>query len=95
MELQNVGYFLALFAEENFVRAAKRCGIAQPSLTNAIKRLEQHVGGALFVRRPRVQPTPLAVALKPYFEQILLSVQITQEEAKRLAAPVARRGTKP
>ena len=86
MELQNVRYFLALFEEENFGRAARRCGIAQPSLTNAIRRLEQHVGGALFVRRPRVQPTPLAPALKPHFEQAIFALQLAQRAAGHVLA---------
>jgi LysR family hydrogen peroxide-inducible transcriptional activator len=84
MELQNVRYFLTLCEEETFSRAAMRCGIAQPSLTKAIRRLEKHLGGALFVRRPRVQPTPLALALKPHFDQIALSVEIAEQEAKRM-----------
>jgi LysR family hydrogen peroxide-inducible transcriptional activator len=83
MEFQNIHYFLTLFEEMNFGRAAKRCGIAQPSLSNAIRRLELEVGGALFVRRPRVKSTPLAFALKPRFEQIVRSVQLAQDEANR------------
>lgn len=86
LDFQNVGYFLALCEEKNFCRAAKRCGIAQPSLTNAIKRLEKQLGGALFLRRPCVEPTPLAVALKPYFEQILLSAHLARHEANRILA---------
>ena len=83
MELQNVQYFIVLCEEQHFGRAAKRCGIQQPSLTNAIKRLETDLGGTLFLRRPRVQPTMLALALKPYFEQILLGVQLAEQEAAR------------
>ena len=81
MELQNVRYFLALCEEKNFCRAAKNCGIAQPSLTNAIKRLERQIGGTLFVRKPKTQPTPLALALKPHFEQVLSAVQLAQQAA--------------
>jgi DNA-binding transcriptional LysR family regulator len=41
MEMHQVRYFLALCEERNFTRAAKRCGVAQPSLTHAIKQLEK------------------------------------------------------
>ena len=81
MELRQIRYFLALCDEPNFGRAAKRCGIAQPSLTKAIQRLEKDIGGPLLLRRPKVQPTPLGLALKPHFERVLTGVLIAQQEA--------------
>ena len=45
MELHQIRYFLALCEERSFTRAASGCGISQPSLTNAILRLEQELGG--------------------------------------------------
>ena len=45
-------HFLALRDELSFTRAARRSGVSQPSLTNAIAALEQELGGALFQRRP-------------------------------------------
>ena len=50
MELHQVRYFLALCKEGSFTRAAKRCGVSQPSLSNAINSLEQELGGQLFCR---------------------------------------------
>jgi len=50
MEMNQVRFFLAICEELNFTRAAKRCGVAQPSLTRAIKRLEAEFGGPLFER---------------------------------------------
>jgi hypothetical protein len=50
MELHQVRYFMALCKEKNFTRAAKHCDVSQPSLSNAIKRLEQELGGQLFHR---------------------------------------------
>jgi LysR family hydrogen peroxide-inducible transcriptional activator len=50
MKMHEIRYFLALCEEGNFTRAAKRCDVAQPSLTKAIKSLETKLGGALFYR---------------------------------------------
>jgi len=84
MELQNLGYFLALFEERHFGQAAKRCGIAQPSMTNAIKRLEQQIGGNLFVRKPKIQPTVLALTLKPYAEEILRALRRAEQAVNQI-----------
>jgi LysR family hydrogen peroxide-inducible transcriptional activator len=63
MEMHQIRYFLALCEERNFTRAAKRCGVAQPSLTNAIKYLERELGQALFYRsRTGAALTPLGAA---------------------------------
>jgi DNA-binding transcriptional LysR family regulator len=37
--------------QRGFTRAARQCDISQPSLTNAIIRLEQELGGPLFERK--------------------------------------------
>ena len=50
MTFEQIGYFLALADEKSFVRAARRCGISQPSLTKAIKSLEATLGAPLFER---------------------------------------------
>ena len=85
MEIHQVQYFLALCEERNFTRAAKRCGVSQPSLTNAIKRLEQTLGGPLFHRdRRNIELTELGRLVKPYLKQLNQSAY----EAKRKAAKV-------
>ena len=43
-------YFNELCFTLNFSRAAERLGISQPSLSQAIKRLEQFIGTPLFLR---------------------------------------------
>jgi LysR family transcriptional regulator, hydrogen peroxide-inducible genes activator len=66
MELQQVRYFLALCEEGSFTRAAMRCGVSQPSLSNGIKRLEQEFGGLLFHRSlPKCRLTELGRAVRP------------------------------
>lgn len=65
MELLNIRYFLALCEEQNFCQAAKRCGIAQPSLTNAIKRLERQIGGTLSYGSPALSQHHLRSCSNP------------------------------
>ena len=82
MEMHQVRYFLALCEERNFTRAAKRCGVAQPSLTRAIKQLEAELGGSLFDRdRMNTRLTDLGILVRPEFAWIDRSAA----EAKRKA----------
>ena len=88
MEMHQVRYFLALCEEKQFTRAAMRCGVAQPSLTNAIRTLETELGGTLFHRTRTVQLTDLGRSVKPYLRQIARSVERARREAARVR-PVA------
>jgi len=54
MELHQIRYFLAVCDTLNFTRAAERCHVSQPSLTRAVKLLEDELGGALFRRERRL-----------------------------------------
>jgi len=69
MQMHQIRYFLALCEEGNFTRAAKRSGVSQPSLTNAISALERELGGALFNRKPSTAMTALGYAIQPYMER--------------------------
>jgi DNA-binding transcriptional LysR family regulator len=76
MEMRQVMYFLAACDELSFTRAAKRCHVAQPSLSAAIQRLERELGGRLFVRTVTgVRLTQLARAVMPHLEQIRIHVE--------------------
>jgi DNA-binding MarR family transcriptional regulator len=44
LQVSQIKYFLALCDNRSFSRAAKACGVSQPSLSNAIKRLENTLG---------------------------------------------------
>src|SRR5258708_7495872 len=71
MDMHAIRYFLVACEERSFTRAAKRCRVAQPSVSTAIQRLEKELGGPLFVRAETgVQLTPLGRAVRPYLERI-------------------------
>jgi LysR family hydrogen peroxide-inducible transcriptional activator len=71
MEMHQIRYFLALCEELNFTRAARRSNVSQPSLTRAIRMLEEELGGPLFHReRANTHLSELGRTVKPYLEQV-------------------------
>jgi len=71
MEMHQVRYFVALCETLNFTRAAENCGVAQPSLTKAIQRLEEELGGPLFAReRNLTHLTDLGRLMRPHLETV-------------------------
>ena len=83
MEMHQIRYFLAICKELNFTRAAKRCGVAQPSLTRAIKRLEDELGGPLFHRDQKsTRLSTLGKLVQPQFTQIELRARTARRQAK-------------
>src|SRR5262249_61449544 len=90
MELHQVQYFLAICEEGNFTRAAKRCGVKQPSLTGTVKRLETEFKGPLFVRTPKgTTLSQLGRQVRTYFLQIDNSVARAKAIAKLAATKSA------
>jgi DNA-binding transcriptional LysR family regulator len=92
--MHQIRYFLALCEERNFTRAARRSGVSQPSLTNAIIALERQLGGALFQRRPKIAPTALGHAVHPYLQRIAENADHARHAAQALAdvGPADRAG---
>jgi LysR family transcriptional regulator, hydrogen peroxide-inducible genes activator len=83
MQVQHIRYFLAL-EELNFTRAARRCGVSQPSLTCCIRRLETQLGGPLFTRKPKVSVTPLGRAMAPYLARVSRDIELALHAARSL-----------
>lgn len=96
MEMHQVRYFLALCEERNFTRAAKRCGVSQPSLTNAIKRLEAELGGSLFHRdRANTRLTDLGILVRPELVQIDRSATEANRKAAKFSAARSVKSSQP
>ena len=75
MELHQLRYFVAVADEGNFSRAAAKVRVAQPSLSQQIRKLEAEMGQPLFDRLPRsVVLTEAGRCLLDYARQILASI---------------------
>jgi DNA-binding transcriptional LysR family regulator len=84
MEMAPIRYFLALCEEKNFTRAAKRIGVSQPTLTNAIKALEEELGGPLFERgRLSSRLTKLGILIQQDLAQIERSATAAKRKAEK------------
>lgn len=60
MTLTELRYIVTLAQEQHFGRAADRCNVSQPTLSIAVKKLEDELDTVLFERsKTRVSPTPL------------------------------------
>jgi len=53
MELRHYSYFVALAEELHFAKAAERCGISQPALSQQIRAIETRLGASLMSRSKR------------------------------------------
>jgi LysR family hydrogen peroxide-inducible transcriptional activator len=84
MQMHQIRYFLALCEELSFTRAARRSGVSQPSLTNAIIALERELGGALFQRKPLIALTALGQAIQPYLNRIAQNADHARDAAQAL-----------
>jgi DNA-binding transcriptional LysR family regulator len=84
LQIQQVHYFMALCEELNFTCAARRCGVSQPSLSNAISALERELGGALFHRKPSIALTGLGRMVRPYLDEIARNADHAREVARTL-----------
>src|SRR5262245_17185738 len=84
MEMHQIRYFLAVCQELNFTRAAEACHVAQPSLTRAIKLLEEELGGPLFHReRANTHLSELGRVMRPYLEETYRQSQQAKDIAAR------------
>lgn len=84
MELRLLQYFLVVAEEQNFSRAASRLHIAQPSLSQQIRRLEQELETELFDRTARpVRLTNAGQLLLTDARSLVQEVEATAREVRR------------
>jgi DNA-binding transcriptional LysR family regulator len=85
LELRHLRYFVAVAEELHFGRAARRLHMAQPPLSQQIRRLEEVVGTPLLTRTSRsVALTPAGTALLGRARRLLDAAREGVEEAARI-----------
>lgn len=82
MEIHQLRYFQAVARHGNFSRAAQLCHVAQPSLSQQIRKLEEEVGHALFRRTRR------GALLTAHGERLLPRAQALLQELVRIQEEV-------
>lgn len=86
MTLTELRYIVAVARERHFGRAAERCFVSQPTLSVAVRKLEDELGVQLFERAPG------EIALTPIGERVVAQAQRALEEAEavKVAAQAGR-----
>ncbi|HYU19466.1 MAG TPA: LysR substrate-binding domain-containing protein [Chloroflexota bacterium] len=91
MQPHQLEYFLAVARRLHFTRAADELHVAQPSVSQQIRKLEDELGAQLFHRmKRRVTLTAAGEALLPWARRVLADLAEARAEVQELAG--LRRG---
>jgi LysR family transcriptional regulator, hydrogen peroxide-inducible genes activator len=89
MTLTELRYIVAVAREKHFGRAAEACFVSQPTLSVAIKKLEEELDLKLFERgASEVSVTPLGEAIVRQAQSVLEQAAAIKEIAKRGKDPL-------
>lgn len=90
MTLTELRYIVALARERHFGRAAEKCFVSQPTLSVAVKKLEEELGVILFERAPNeVRPTEIGTRVVSQAERVLAETALVGEIASAGKDPLA------
>lgn len=82
MTLTELKYIVMLAEEKHFGRAADRCYVSQPTLSVAVKKLEEELGAAIFERsKSSVYITPLGEQIVNQAKRVLDQANMIKELA--------------
>lgn len=83
MTLTELRYVVNLDKERHFARAAERSFVSQPTLSMALKKLEEELGVVLFERtRGEVKPTPVGARIVEQARRVLAEAKLVQDIAR-------------
>jgi len=90
MTLTELKYIVAVARDKHFGRAAEACFVSQPTLSVAIKKLEEELDVKIFERgASEVSVTPLGEEIVRQAQQVIEQAQAIREIAKRGKDPVS------
>jgi DNA-binding transcriptional LysR family regulator len=85
MELRQLAYFVAVAEAAHFTRAAERIPVAQPAISQQIRRLEAELGERLFVRdRKGARLTEAGQAVLPHARAALAAAEGARQSVAAL-----------
>lgn len=88
MTLTELKYVIAVARMRHFGRAAESCFVSQPSLSVAIRKLEEELGVTIFERRTS------DISITPIGQQIVEQAQRVLDESRRII-DIAQNGHDP
>lgn len=92
MQLRQLEYVVAAVEEGSFTAAARRCHVAQPSLSASVASLERELGTPLFHRIGRtIRPTSTCDDLLPRARDALRAMEAAESVSRRRGEEVVGR----
>lgn len=86
MNIQDLRYFHELVNLKSYTKTAEKFGVSQPTITAAVKRLENRFGGTFLIRdqsHKSIIITRMGMQFDEHVQAILNEINIAEEEIKQ------------
>ncbi len=98
MNIKELRYYHDLVIQKNFSKVATHFGVAQPTITMAIQRLERELGAPLFIRSQShhdLTVTASGLQFDQHVQTILRELEVAHQELSRAKQERIRFGLPP
>lgn len=90
LSIRDLGYLLAAAEHAHFGRAARACGVSQPTLSVQIRKLEEQLGVVLFERAGKaVAPTAACLEMVGHARAAVIACEAIVDLARHRRDPLA------